>query len=299
MRLAVLSLILVSHMAMANNLQDVIYKKDGSILRGNLIEQDFINGTYKIQLGGGSVFSIIKDDIEKITKEAPFQAPVQASADININVENNPSINQTPAIEQYPTISQQADSYPGLNANPNGGIENVLYIGWLGHTITLPYENDFGSSHNLKTEAKFRGLKMAYQKNHTKHLAMHYAVEAAKLHSVEVVDDSERGTDDTVGYIDFESTQYLGLYASLLASTNHQKGWQFFSGAGLFSHQYKSDNSANIYNKNYTGARLELGTGYSWQTLQAMIHVGVNISDDYPEEVKSVTGFSFEMGFVF
>ena len=140
---------------------------------------------------------------------------------------------------------------------------------------------------------------MAYQKIHSKHIATHYAVEAAKLHSVEVVDENERSADDTVGYIDFESTRYLGLYASLLASTNHQQGWQFFSGAGLFNHHYDSDNPADIYNRNYIGARLELGAGYSWQTLQAMLHAGINISDDYPEEVKSVTGFSFEMGFVF
>lgn len=37
--------------------QDVIYKKVGSVLRGELIEQDFSNGIYKIELMGGSAFN--------------------------------------------------------------------------------------------------------------------------------------------------------------------------------------------------------------------------------------------------
>jgi len=297
MRLAALSLILVSQLAIANNLQDVIYKKDGSILRGNLIEQDFTNGTYKIQLAGGSVFNISKDDIEKITKETPF-TPLQASSGININVENNPSINQAPVIEQLPTLSQQASTYANAIPTASNKIEDVFYIGWLGHTVTLPYENT-NSFQSLEVEAKFKGIKLAYQKNYSNHIALHYAVESAKLHTVEVIDKNKRMSDETVGYLDFESTRYLGLYASILASTNHQQGWQFFSGAGVFSHQYESDNQADIYNASYSGLRLELGLGYSWQTLQAMLHAGANLSDDYPDEVTSVTGVSFEMGFVF
>jgi len=299
MRLAFLSLILASQMAVANSLQDVIYKKDGSILRGNLIEQDFTNGTYKIQLVGGSVFSITKDDIAKITKEAPFTSPSQISSGININVENNPSIHQAPVIEQQPILTQEVNTYAGVAPESNNTIEDVLYIGWLVHTITLPYEGGSTSSYNLKTEAKFRGVKLAYQKIYTDHLAVHYAIEGAKLHSIEIVNDNKTGTDETVGYIDFESTRYLGLNASLIASTNLQQGWQFFSGAGVFSHQYYSENSDDIYNTNYNGVRLELGAGYSWKTLQAMLHVGTSLSDDYPSEVKSVTGFSLEMGFVF
>ena len=297
MRLAALTLILASQLATANNLQDVIYKKDGSILRGNLIEQDFTNGTYKIQLVGGSVFNILKDDIEKITKETPF-TPLQASSGIKINVENNPSINQAPVIEQLPTLSQQASTYANAIPTASNNIEDVFYIGWLGHTVTLPYENTH-SFQSLEVEAKFKGIKLAYQKNYSNHIALHYAVESAKLHTVEVIDKNKRMSDDTVGYLDFESTRYLGLYASLLASTNHQQGWQFFSGAGVFSHQYESDNQADIYNASYSGLRLELGLGYSWQTLQAMLHAGANLSDDYPDEVTSVTGVSFEMGFVF
>jgi hypothetical protein len=58
-------------------LEYVIYKKDGSILRDQLIEQNFENGRYKIQLLGGSIFSVSKDDINKISKEAPLNTTVK------------------------------------------------------------------------------------------------------------------------------------------------------------------------------------------------------------------------------
>ena len=297
MRLMILGLLLASQAVMAANLEDVIYKTDGSVLRGTLVEQDFTNGTYKIQLSGGSVFNITKDQIKKITKEAPFNSTSHNSADISINVENNPSIHQAPVIEQKPVITQQAAIYSNPSEKLTNKIEDVFYVGWLGHTVTLPYEGYSESFQSLEAEAKFKGIKLAYQKNYSKHFAMHYAIESARLHTVEIIDKSKSHDEQTVGQIDFESTRYVGLYASLLASTNHQQGWQFFSGVGLFNHRYESNNSDDIYNSTYSGARLELGMGYSWQTLQAMLHAGVNLADDYPDEVESVTGISFEMGF--
>ena len=51
--------------------EDVIYLKDGSIIRGTLIER--IPGeTYKIEIEGGSVFIFTADEVEKITREPRF-----------------------------------------------------------------------------------------------------------------------------------------------------------------------------------------------------------------------------------
>ena len=49
-------------------LQDVVYLKNGSIVRGTIIEQ-VINVSLKIQTSDGSVFVYKIDEIEKITKE--------------------------------------------------------------------------------------------------------------------------------------------------------------------------------------------------------------------------------------
>lgn len=48
--------------------EDVIYLKDGSIIRGIIVER--VPGeTYKIEIAGGSVLVVDADEVEKITKE--------------------------------------------------------------------------------------------------------------------------------------------------------------------------------------------------------------------------------------
>lgn len=56
--------------ASAQNLQEVVYLKNGSIIRGVIIEQ-VPNKSIKIQTADGSVFVYRMDEVEKITKEAP------------------------------------------------------------------------------------------------------------------------------------------------------------------------------------------------------------------------------------
>ena len=58
-----------------NNLEDVIYLKNGSVYRGLIIEQ-VPNLSYKIQIAGGSIISVTLTEIEKITKEPRYHSPV-------------------------------------------------------------------------------------------------------------------------------------------------------------------------------------------------------------------------------
>ncbi len=57
--------------AEAQNLQDVVFLKNGSIVRGLIIEQ-IPNVSLKIQTADGSVFAYGLDEVEKITKEQPL-----------------------------------------------------------------------------------------------------------------------------------------------------------------------------------------------------------------------------------
>ncbi len=57
-----------------NNMEDVLYLKNGNTYRGTIIEQ-VPNVTYKIQIAGGSIFTVIVAEIEKITKEEKWQSP--------------------------------------------------------------------------------------------------------------------------------------------------------------------------------------------------------------------------------
>jgi hypothetical protein len=51
-----------------NNMEDVIYLKNGSIYRGLIIEQ-IPNESFKIKIAGGSVMAVSVSEIQKITKE--------------------------------------------------------------------------------------------------------------------------------------------------------------------------------------------------------------------------------------
>jgi hypothetical protein len=55
-----------------NSTQDVVYLKNGSIIRGTIIEQR-PGDSYKIQTGDMSIFVYKVDEIEKITKEAALK----------------------------------------------------------------------------------------------------------------------------------------------------------------------------------------------------------------------------------
>ena len=56
----------------AQNLEEVIYLKNGSVIRGVITEQ--IPGvSLKISTKDGNIFAYQMDDVEKITKEAAFK----------------------------------------------------------------------------------------------------------------------------------------------------------------------------------------------------------------------------------
>ncbi|TET46810.1 hypothetical protein E3J62_03150 [candidate division TA06 bacterium] len=71
--MALLSILLIVSVVCAKQLlQDVIYVKDGSIIRGTIIEQ-IPNVSVKIQTEGCNVFVYRVEDIEKITREQPLK----------------------------------------------------------------------------------------------------------------------------------------------------------------------------------------------------------------------------------
>jgi len=260
----------------AQALEDVIYKKDGSVLRGTLVEQDFENGRYKIQLEGGSLFSVSKDDIEKITKEKSYsqterdldavaaesKATLNSQQPINIHIENNPSINQTAS------ISPQAPQ----KSTP----EHVFFIGTMGKSYVNEYEN--GTSYS--------GLNLSYQRNFNEHWALYTALNTGSISAI-IIDGEEY---DPAG-IDTKISQ---LQIAAQVSTNNYEGWQFFAGLGLFSERLSDDYDSETY----SGSSLHLGLGYGWQTLEAKLRITADSSSDYRDGIASSTA-NLQLGFLF
>jgi hypothetical protein len=272
-KLWIVALLMTSLSAAAQTLEDVIYKKDGSVLRGTLVEQDFENGRYKIQLQGGSLFSVNKADIEKITKEAPFVSSDAKSDGINININNNPSISQNPVIEQSPVMS--------LSQTPNtekSKAKSVFYIG----TMSKSFSDD-----NDDNGASYSGLNLAYQANASEHIALYTALNIGSLSTV---------TENSVEYdvAKFTDESYRSFELDALLSSNNYQGWQFYTGLGLFTEKYSTSSDSETF----SGTNFILGMGYSWQTLQAQLRVAINNSSDYNDEFTHSSA-NLQLGFNF
>ncbi len=69
--------LLVSVVASAQTMQEVVYLKNGSVIKGVIIEQT-PNVSLKIQTADGSVFAYQMEEVEKITKET-VDSPRRAS----------------------------------------------------------------------------------------------------------------------------------------------------------------------------------------------------------------------------
>jgi hypothetical protein len=266
--LMIASLLGLTSSVIAQNLEDVIYKKDGSVLRGVLVEQDFENGRYKIQLQGGSLFSIEKSDIQKITKEA------------SVNANQKGIINHAAAISQD-TSTEKSPSYSPINSPvKNKVFDSVFYIGSMAKSWMIDDGGTFG--------ATYTGLNLAYQRNFSKHLAVYTALNTGSLSSITEY-DVEYEVPSGYPDVKFRSYELNGLL-----STNHYEGWQFYTGLGIFKERYSvySDNSS------YAGTNFILGLGYSWESLQMQLRVAINNSSDYDDdEVNSLA--NFQLGFNF
>ncbi|MDO4758056.1 MAG: hypothetical protein Q4A18_02185 [Rikenellaceae bacterium] len=78
------ALVMVAGFAMAQSYQEVVYLKNGSVIRGVVIEQ--VPGvSLKVQTSDGSIFAYPMSDVEKITKEVPVTTQYKAAASLSSN----------------------------------------------------------------------------------------------------------------------------------------------------------------------------------------------------------------------
>ncbi len=95
-----------------SNLDEVVYLKNGSVIRGIIIEQ-IPNQTLKIQTKDGSVFVYNLSEVQKITKETPYinpsiNQPVQA---LEKPVQNNQVVSQNNTEIKDTTNNAPKNSY--------------------------------------------------------------------------------------------------------------------------------------------------------------------------------------------
>jgi hypothetical protein len=91
---------LVSSLHAQQVMEEVVYLKNGSIIRGIIIEQ-VPNQTIKIQTAEGSVFVFDMEDVEKLTKEPVFRR-------------RNAARNRRPAVEPYVPEQNRTGRFSGM-----------------------------------------------------------------------------------------------------------------------------------------------------------------------------------------
>lgn len=105
---------LLAFNAQAQNYEDVIYLKNGSVIRGIIIEQ-VPNETMKIQTRDGNVFVYNIIDIQKITKELPFNK--QGTYAYKNNNYSKPNVSQFNKPNGYFGLAEVGIA-PGVNYEP-------------------------------------------------------------------------------------------------------------------------------------------------------------------------------------
>lgn len=131
--LFVLVALLVTSFAFSqNNLQDVVYLKNGSIIRGIIIEQ-VPNKLVKIQTADQNVFVFEIDEIEKLTKEEALNQSKVRTNKTSSGIEN-PSSGFTSHIELGPLV------YVGNLSNLNVFSFRTLLGGRVSKAVSLGAE---------------------------------------------------------------------------------------------------------------------------------------------------------------
>lgn len=298
MRLILTTLVFLSallNVASASEMEDVIYKTDGSILRGELIEQDFAAGKYKIQLMGGSIFSVNRDDISKITREAPIvKAKEQKiSPTVNVEVMQSGITNSLASTNETKLSPAPVHLNKGHYPDPNTDSLAPKDFSIPPHVISIARSSRYYQIEAIngdELEATYRGAAIAYQGNFTQHFSVYVDYSRGNFDKDQFEDDHPLYSSSG-GYL--ENSKVTSIQALGVVSTHTGRNrFQFALGAGLYTETLIYDS----YSSDADGTVWMMSGGYSWENLQLQLrYFGLN-SSDYDDTVENADQLNLEIG---
>lgn len=152
------------------NLQEVVYLKNGSRIKGVIIEQ-IPNVSLKIQTADGSLFVCEMDDVEKITKEATTR-PIRQSSSRNRSESGYKTrgykgfvdLGYTAGVGDYAIGRFELTTSHGFQFNPylflGGGTGFQIYH--EADVVTMPIFVDFRANFTKGSIVPFAGVKAGY-----------------------------------------------------------------------------------------------------------------------------------------
>lgn len=238
---------------------DTIYTQDGSILKGTILKQS--SNRYQLKINDQSTIDIATKDIIKIEQ---------------VNFPNRSTDS---------TLSKLAP----IKRKPKPIYHHSLSIGNLWHSLRYKHPDN----PDLENIERYRGVKLTYQKNHTRFVANRNALEFASLKEIEVESSNDQiiASDD-----DVPSSNYTGLSSTVTVNLNLSKGPQLYLGAGLYIHHYQNEIGGD---DTYIGSRFEMGGGWVWDRTSLLLQYQWQGSEMYPDDITSVFSGGLELGMVF
>ncbi len=158
----------------AQTLQEVVYLKNGSIIRGIIIEQ-VPNESLKIETADGSLFVFRMDEVSKITKESPKKATSLKSSSVSFSTDSEYGWQRAPRYRGFvghhfvANTGDFNDTY-GVSIFTSHGCQLIpelyvgLGIGFLGYFSGDDYDDSWALSIPVFVHLR-RDLHTVLQKN--------------------------------------------------------------------------------------------------------------------------------------
>lgn len=149
-------LLLAISVAQAADYEDVIYLKDGSIIRGIITEQGTQDDTYRIQTMGGSIFVYSEDEIEKVKREPQLRS-TQTQSVISTIPKSIPSRSHAIGIASWGLTLSNMNAESGEDDETRfGGAALTYQFGFNDH-IAMRF-NLYAAEHEDFSELNISGM---------------------------------------------------------------------------------------------------------------------------------------------
>jgi len=264
-------LLLCATIANAQQQKDVVYLKNGSIIKGNITEMN-PGSNLKIETTDGSLFIFEMNEIEKVTKEtvtAPGEEKTPAPPE-----PTEKDVEKTPASKTTKTSSSQRYTELGkvhLGFQPAGFLQ-------FGPVIELGFR--IGDNFVLSPQFRYTSLGLAYNViNDFENTMLCFGLGATFKHFPAKNQKNKfyYGVGFEYEYSDFDDyDDWYGSSAGMVIITNVGYRWRFGSGfyinLGAFAGAY-----VNIYDQWYDYDDDELHDISGWTQFYGYIEFGIGV----------------------
>jgi len=245
---------------------DVVYLNYGSIIKGEIIDQNSQPDLVKVKSIGGMIYEFKRDDIKKISKEP--ENPLTTNSLETSNEENTVvSMNVEPFGSSTNKTDDQSQSLFFNYVKKNNNQHALGIASW---SLTLLSEDN---------DESFNGIAATYEFS----IVKHFAIRATLYHAT---------------HEDLKELYIQGYDGQLLLTSNaYESGIKWYIGAGYFNENWKIDGIDD--EASFGGKEVILGLGYNWEKLNINLTSAGRFNSDYDANGMMIISSSINLAYRF